>query len=126
MSANPDYSAPMSAMLGSSIALCVSDIPFEGPIAGVVVGRINGEYIINPTCEELEQSDINLTLAGTEKAINMVEAGAKQVSEDDMLGALLFGHEEIKRLCAFQKEIVAAAGKEKREVSLFKIPADLE
>ena len=126
MSANPDYSAPMTAMLGSSVALCVSNIPFEGPIAGVVVGRVNGEYIINPTCEELEQSDINLTLAGTEKAINMVEAGAKQVSEDDMLGALLFGHEEIKRLCAFQKEIIAAAGKEKREVSLFKIPAELE
>lgn len=126
MSANPDYSAPMAAMLGSSVSLCISDIPFEGPIAGVVVGRIDGEYIINPTVEELEKSDINLTLAGTEKAINMVEAGAKQVSEEDMLGALLFGHEEIKRLCAFQREIISAVGKPKREVDLFKIPEEID
>lgn len=126
MSANPDYSAPMTAMLGSSIALSISDIPFEGPIAGVVVGRVNGEYVINPTVEELEASDINLTLAGTDKAINMVEAGAKQVSEEDMLGALMFGHAEIKRLVAWQKEIVAAIGKEKQVVDLFKIPEDLD
>ena len=126
MSANPDYSSAMAAMLGSSIALTVSDIPFEGPIAGVVVGRVNGELIINPTVEELEKSDINLTVAGTSKAINMVEAGAKQVSEDDMLAALLFAHEEIKRLCAFQEEIKAACGKEKMIPDLFKIPEDLE
>ena len=99
MSANPDCSSAMAAMLGSSIALSISDIPFEGPIAGVVVGRINGRLIINPTVEELEKSDINLTVAGTKKAINMVEAGAKQVTEEDMLEALLFAHEEIKRLC---------------------------
>ena len=126
MCADPDCSAQMAAMLGSSIALCVSDIPFEGPIAGVVVGRINGEFKINPTVEELENSDINLIVAGTEFAINMVEAGAKQVSEDDMLEALMFGHEEIKRLVQFQKEIVAACGKEKMEVELFSIPTEIE
>ena len=104
MSANPDYSAPMAAMLGSSIALCISKIPFEGPIAGVIVGRVNGKFIINPTTEELEASDMNVTVAGTEEAINMVEAGAKQVSEADILEALMFGHEEIKRLVAFQKK----------------------
>ena len=125
MCANPDYSSPMAAMLGSSIALCTSDIPFDGPIAGVVVGRINGQLVINPTTEQLEQSDINLTVAGTKNAINMVEAGAKQVSEDDMLDALMFGHEEIKRLVAFVEEITAACGKEKMEVSLFAIPEEI-
>ncbi len=126
MSANPDYSSAMAAMLGSSIALTISDIPFEGPIAGVVVGRVNGQLVINPTVEELEVSDINLTVAGTKKAINMVEAGAKQVSEDDMLEALLFAHEEIKRLCEFQEEIKKAVGKEKMVPDLFKIPEELE
>ncbi len=125
MCANPDYSAAMAAMLGSSIALSVSDIPFEGPIAGVVVGRVDGELILNPTVEELEVSDINLTLAGTKDAINMVEAGAKQVSEEDMLEALMFGHEEIKRLVAFEEEIVKAAGKPKMEVDLFSIPEEI-
>ena len=126
MSANPDCSSAMAAMLGSSVALTVSDIPFEGPIAGVVVGRVNGELVINPTVEELEVSDINLTVAGTKKAINMVEAGAKQVSEDDMLEALIFAHEEIIRLCEFQEEIAKACGKEKMVPDLFKIPEDLE
>lgn len=126
MSANPDCSSAMAAMLGSSIALTVSDIPFEGPIAGVVVGRVNGQLVINPTVEELENSDINLTVAGTKKAINMVEAGAKQVSEDDMLEALIFAHEEIIRLCEFQEEIAKACGKEKMVPDLFKIPEDLE
>lgn len=126
MCANPDYSSAMAAMLGSSVALTISDIPFEGPIAGVVVGRVNGQLVINPTVEELEVSDINLTVAGTKKAINMVEAGAKQVSEEDMLEALLFAHEEIKRLCEFQEEIQLAVGKEKMVPDLFKIPEDLE
>ena len=126
MCANPDYSSAMAAMLGSSIALTISDIPFQGPIAGVVVGRVNGKLVLNPTVEELENSDINLTVAGTKKAINMVEAGAKQVSEDDMLGALLFAHEEIKRLCEFQEEIQKAIGKEKMVPDLFKIPEELE
>ncbi len=125
MCANPDYSASMAAMLGSSIALSVSDIPFEGPIAGVVVGRVDGELILNPTVEQLEQSDINLTIAGTKDAINMVEAGAKQVSEEDMLEALMFGHEEIKRLVAFEEEIVKAVGKPKMEVDLFSIPEEI-
>ena len=126
MCANPDYSSAMAAMLGSSIALSISDIPFQGPIAGVVVGRVNGKLVLNPTVEELENSDINLTVAGTKKAINMVEAGAKQVSEDDMLEALLFAHEEIKRLCEFQEEIQKAIGKEKMVPDLFKIPEELE
>ena len=126
MSANPDCSSAMAAMLGSSIALSISDIPFEGPIAGVVVGRMNGRLIINPTVEELEKSDINLTVAGTKKAINMVEAGAKQVTEEDMLEALLFAHEEIKRLCQFQEEIIEKCGKEKMIPDLFKIPEELE
>ena len=125
LSANPDYSSQMTAMLGASIALCISDIPFEGPIAGVQVGRINGEFVINPTVEELEKSDINLIVAGTSEAINMVEAGSKEVSEEDMLDALMFGFEEIKRLCAFQKEIVKACGKEKTEVELRVIPEDI-
>ena len=125
LSANPDYSSQMTAMLGASIALCISDIPFEGPIAGVQVGRINGEFIINPTVEELEKSDINLIVAGTSSAINMVEAGSKEVSEEDMLDALMFGFEEIKRLCAFQETIVKACGKEKTEVELRVIPEDI-
>lgn len=126
MSANPDCSSAMAAMLGSSIALSISDIPFEGPIAGVVVGRVNGQLVLNPTVAELEESDINLTVAGTKKAINMVEAGAKQVSEEDMLEALLFAHEEIKRLCEFQEMIIKECGKEKMVPDLFKIPEDFE
>ena len=125
MCANPDYSSAMAAMLGSSIALCISEIPFSGPIAGVVVGRINGEYILNPTVEQLELSDINLTLAGTKDAINMVEAGAKQVSEEDMLNALMFGHQEIQKICEFEETIIKACGKEKMEVSLFAIPQEI-
>ena len=126
MSANPDCSSQMAAMLGSSLALTISDIPFNGPIAGVVVGRVNGEFIINPTVEELEKTDINLIVAGTKDAINMVEAGAKEVSEEDMLEALMFGHEEIKRLVAFQEEVQAAVGKEKVVVELHTIPADID
>ena len=125
LSANPDFSSQMTAMLGASIALCISDIPFEGPIAGVQVGRINGEFIINPTVAELDASDINLIVAGTANAINMVEAGSKEVSEEDMLDALMFGFEEIKRLCAFQEEIIASCGKEKTEVELRVIPEDI-
>src|SRR5690554_3156559 len=105
LSANPDNSSQMAAMLGSSLALVVSDIPFNGPIGGVIVGRVNGEFILNPTVAELESSDINLIVAGTNDAINMVEASAKEVSEEDMLQALMFGHAEIKRLIAFQEEI---------------------
>lgn len=125
-SVEQDCSPEMAAMLGSSISLCISDIPFDGPIAGVEVGRINGEYIINPTIEQAEQSDISLTVAGTSDAINMVEAGAKEVSEEAMLEAIMFGHEEIKRLCKFQEEIIQAVGKEKREIELFVTDPELE
>ena len=113
-------------MFGSSLALAISDIPFDGPIAGVDVGRINGEYVLNPTVEQAEQTDIELTVAGTKEAINMVESGAKEVSEEDMLGALLFGFDAIKELVAFQEEIVAAVGKPKMDVDLLQVDADLK
>ena len=121
MSVETDCSPAMAAMLGSSLALSISDIPFDGPIAGVEVGRVNGEYVLNPTVEQAEQTDIELTVAGTKKAINMVESGAKEVSEEDMLGALLFGFDAIKELVAFQEEIVQAVGKEKMEVTLLQV-----
>ena len=104
LSVDPDNSPEMAAMFGSSLATSISKIPFDGPIAGVRVGRVNGEFVINPTTEQAELSDIELTVAGTVDAINMVEAGAKEVSEEDMLEALMFGHEAIKELCKFQKE----------------------
>ncbi|MED2837516.1 polyribonucleotide nucleotidyltransferase [Bacillus wiedmannii] len=125
MSVDQDCSSEMAAMLGSSLALSISDIPFEGPIAGATVGRINGEFVINPTVEQQEQSDIHLVVAGTKDAINMVEAGADQVPEETMLEAIMFGHDEIKRLIAFQEEIVQAVGKEKTEVKLYEVDADL-
>ncbi|EPM7560024.1 polyribonucleotide nucleotidyltransferase [Enterococcus faecium] len=121
MSVETDCSPAMAAMLGSSLALSISDIPFDGPIAGVEVGRVNGEYVLNPTVEQEEQTDIELTVAGTKQAINMVESGAKEVSEEDMLGALLFGFDAIKELVAFQEEIVQAVGKEKMEVTLLQV-----
>lgn len=126
LSVDQDYSSEMSAMFGASLALCISDIPFNGPIAGVKVGRVNGELICNPTVEQAVASDIDLTVAGTSQALNMVEAGAKEVSEEDMLQALMFGHEQIKKLCAFQEEIVKACGKEKREVTLYAVDEALD
>ncbi|WP_002146107.1 polyribonucleotide nucleotidyltransferase [Bacillus cereus] len=125
MSVDQDCSSEMAAMLGSSLALSISDIPFEGPIAGATVGRINGEFVINPTVEQQEKSDIHLVVAGTKDAINMVEAGADQVPEETMLEAIMFGHDEIKRLIAFQEEIVQAVGKEKTAVKLYEVDADL-
>ncbi|WP_434705211.1 polyribonucleotide nucleotidyltransferase [Bacillus atrophaeus] len=125
MSVDQDCSSEMAAMFGSSLALCVSDIPFEGPIAGVTVGRVDNQFIINPTVDQLEKSDIHLVVAGTKDAINMVEAGADEVPEETMLEAIMFGHEEIKRLIAFQEEIVAAVGKEKSEIKLYEIDAEL-
>ncbi len=125
LSVDQDCTPEMTAMLGASLALCISDIPFNGPIAGVQVGRVNGEYVINPSVEQAEQSDISLNVAGTKYAINMVEAGAKEVSEEDMLGALMFGHEHIKKLCEFQEEIIAAVGKEKREITLYTVDEQL-
>lgn len=125
MSVDQDCSSEMAAMFGSSLALCVSDIPFEGPIAGVTVGRVNGELIINPNVKQLEESDIHLVVAGTKDAINMVEAGADEVPEEVMLEAIMFGHEEIKRLIAFQEEIAAAIGKEKAKIDLYEIDEQL-
>ena len=119
MSVDLDCTPEMTAMLGSSLALGISDIPFDGPIAGVYVGRVNGKLIINPTVEEKAKSDINLAVAGTKEAINMVEAGADQVSEEDMLDALMFGHEAIKKLCKWQEEIIKEVGKAKRHIDLY-------
>ena len=119
MSVDQDCTPEMTAMLGSSLALGVSDIPFDGPIAGVYVGRVYGKLIINPTCAEREKSDINIAVAGTKEAINMVEAGADQVHEDEMLEALMFGHAAVKRLCEWQEEIIREIGVAKREIELY-------
>ena len=119
MSVDLDCTPEMTAMLGSSLALGISDIPFDGPIAGVYVGRVDGKFVINPTVEEKAKSDINLAVAGTKEAINMVEAGADQVSEEDMLDALMFGHEAIKKLCVWQEKIIKEIGKPKREIELY-------
>ncbi|WP_214791499.1 MULTISPECIES: polyribonucleotide nucleotidyltransferase [unclassified Exiguobacterium] len=130
MSNDPDCSAEMAGMLGTSIALSISDIPFDGPIAGATVGRVNGEFVVNPTTAQLEQTDLELQVAGTATAINMVEAGANEVPEDVMLESILFGHEEIKKLVAFQTEIVEAVGKPKFEYTVSKfddaLSAELE
>ena len=125
LSVDTDNSPELTAMFGSSLATCISKIPFDGPIAGVKVGRVNGEFIINPTPDELEESDLDLTVAGTKKAINMVEAGAKEVSEDDMLEALMFGHEAVKELCEFQEEIIKEIGEEKMEYEHIELEDEL-
>ena len=126
MSHDPECPPQMAALFGSSLALMISSVPFKGPIAGVIVGRIDGQFVINPSQEQLLKSDIDLTVAGTKDAINMVEAGAKQVSEEDMLQAIMFGHEEIKKLIAFQEEIQKACGKEKMHVELFEVDKEVE
>ena len=118
MSVDQDCTPEMTALFGSSLSLMISDIPFDGPVAGVVVGRVNGEFVINPSVSELENCDITLSVAGTKDAINMVEAGSKEVSEDDMIEALMFGHAAIKELVAFQEEITKEIGKEKIPVEL--------
>ena len=125
LSVDPDRTPEMTALFGTSLCLGISPIPFEGPVAGVVVGKIDGELKINPTCEEMERSTINLTVAGTIDAINMVESGSKQVSEDEMLEALMFGHEAVKELCAIQKDIISEIGEDKIEVELANIPEEL-
>jgi len=126
LSVDTDNTPEIPAMIGASLALSISDIPFNGPIAGVKVGRINGEFVINPTVEQGEQSDVDLTVAGTKKAINMVEAGAAEVSEDVMLQAIMFGHEAIKEIIAFQEKIVAEIGKAKMEVQLYQVDEALD
>ncbi len=125
LSVDTDNSPELTAMFGSSLCTSISKIPFDGPIAGVKVGRVNGEFIINPTPDELELSDIDLTVAGTKYAINMVEAGSKEVSEDDMLEALMFGHEAVKELCGFQEEIINEIGEEKMEYEHIELDEDL-
>ncbi len=121
MAVDYDNSPEITAMLGSSLCVCISDVPFNGPIAGVYVGRVDGKLVINPTVEQRAKSDIDLCVAGTEEAINMVEAGADEVSEEDMLDALMFGHEAIKKLCRFEKEIIKEIGVEKNKDIQFKV-----
>ena len=126
LSVDQDNSPELSALFGSSLATCISKIPFNGPVAGVKVGRVNGEFVINPTVEEMNLSDLELTLAGTKDAINMVEAGAQEVSEEDMLQALRFGHEAIKELCLFEEEIINEIGVPKMEYEHLDISEDLK
>ncbi len=125
LSVDQDCSPELTAMLGSSLAVSISKIPFNGPIAGVKVGRVNGEFVINPTPEELEQSELDLTVAGTKDAINMVESSAKEVPEDIMLEALMFGHEAVKKLIAFEEEIISEIGEEKMEYERLEIDEEM-
>lgn len=125
LSVDQEATPEMAAMLGASIALCISDIPFNGPIAGVNVGLIDGEFTVNAGPEDMARSEINLEVAGTKDAINMVEADAKEVDEETMVNALMFGHEKIKELIAFQEQIVEAVGKEKIDVPLFALDENI-
>lgn len=125
LSVDQDNSPELTALLGSSLAVSISKIPFNGPVAAVKVGRVDGKFVINPTIEEAEKSDIDLTVAGTMDAINMVEAGAREASEDDMLEALLFGHEAIKKLIAFEEEIIKEIGIEKMDYEHLEITDEL-
>ena len=125
LSVDQDNSPELTALFGSSLATCISKIPFNGPVAAVKVGRVDGEFIINSTVEQSEKSDIDLTVAGTKDAINMVEAGAREASEEDMLEALMFGHEAIKKLIAFEEEVISAIGVEKMEYEKLEITDEL-
>ena len=125
LSVDKDNSPELTALFGSSLSVSISKIPFNGPVAAVKVGRVNGEFVINPTVEQAEVSDIDLTVAGTKEAINMVEAGAREVSEEDMLEALMFGHEAIKELIAFEEEIIAEIGQPKMEYEKLEISDEL-
>lgn len=125
LSVDQDNPPEIAGMIGASCALSISDIPFMGPIAGVRVGRVDGQFVINPTVEQMEKSDLNLTVAGSHDAVMMVEAGAKELPEDVVLDAILFGHQEIKRMVEFQNDMVAQCGKEKRQAKLFEVPEEL-
>ena len=125
LSVDQDNSPELTALFGSSLATCISKIPFNGPVAAVKVGRVDGEFIINPTLEQAEESDIDLTVAGTKDAINMVEAGAREASEDDMLEALMFGHEAIKKLIAFEEEVIKEIGVPTMEYEKLEITPEL-
>ncbi len=127
LSVDPDVSPEPLAMVGSSIALSISDIPWAGPTGSVVVGMVDGEYVINPDVEQRAKSAIHLNLAGTSDAILMIEAGANEVTDEEMVGAIMYGHEEIKKVCAWiEKEIVPAVGKPKKQMELYHIPEDLD
>ena len=126
MSVDPDCETDIMAMIGSSVALAISDIPWDGPTGSVRVGRVDGEFVINPTLAQREESDINLTVAGTKEAIMMVEAGAKEVPEEVMLDAIFYGHEEIKKIVEFIDEVVAEVGKEKQQEELYKVPEEID
>ncbi len=123
---DPDCSPEIVAMIGSSVALSISDIPWEGPTASVLIGRVNGEFIVNPTLEQREASDLHLVVSGTRDAIMMVEAGAQELPEDVMLDAILFAHEEIKEIIKFIDDIVAEVAKPKREIELYKVPEEID
>ncbi len=126
LSVEQDNTPDVTAMIGASCALGLSDIPFNGPIAGVKVGRVDGAFVINPTVEERQKSDLNLTVAGSADAVMMVEAGANELPEEIVLEAILFGHQAIKEIVAFENEIIAQAGKEKREIALFAVPEAID
>ncbi|SDY47620.1 polyribonucleotide nucleotidyltransferase [Thermoactinomyces sp. DSM 45892] len=126
MSVDQDCSTEVAAMIGTSLALSISNIPFEGPIAGVIVGRVEGKLVLNPTVEQMDNSDLHLVVAGTKDGINMVEAGSKQIPEETILEAILFGHAEISRLVAFQEEVVAQVGQSKMETTLYEVDDELQ
>ena len=126
LSVDHDCSPEFASLIGTSVAIAISDIPWDGPTAGVIVGKVDGDFVINPTFEQRAVSDLNLTVCGTEEAIMMVEAGANELPEDEMLEAILFGHEEIKNICRFIKGIVAEIGKEKQDYVVFKAAEDVD
>ena len=126
MSVDPDCSPEIVGMLGSSIALSISDIPWEGPTASVLIGMVDGNFIINPSLEQREKTDMHLVVSGTKDAIMMVEAGANEVPESVMLDAILYAHEEIKKIVEFIEEIVKEVGKPKKEVTLYKVPDEID
>lgn len=126
MSVDPDCETDIMAMIGSSVALATSDIPWDGPTGSVRVGMVDGEFVINPTLEQREKSEMNLTVAGTKEAIMMVEAGANEVPESIMLDAILFAHEEIKKIVEFIEAIVEEVGKEKDATELYKVPEEID
>lgn len=125
LSVDQDNTPEMTALIASSLAVCISEIPFNGPVAGVKVGRVNGEFIINPTAKQMEESDIELSVAGTMDAVNMVESGSKEVKEDDMLDAIMFGHDAIKELIEFENKIISEIGKEKMTYEVLDIETSL-
>lgn len=126
MSVDPEIPPEVYAMIGSSVALSISDIPFAGPTGSVVVGMVDGKYIINPDQAQRDKSVLTLNLAGTKDAIMMVEAGAVEISDDEMIKAILFGHEEIKRICEFIEEIQKEIGKPKKQIEYYSVPEEIE